>query len=240
MISYTTEQLFLSFYLYFLVWCHLHNVWGFSTRWWGPPWTNVCFWEHEQRVNRYPRQFHATDSLFTDIDICGCPRRGKRPRRDTSGQREKFTRTSTATATLIQTIFFSLDIYQYKLTMLRFLFFFIKECSIRVQEVISTYGTPDSLLLDRSPNIGPLISRWELDKFKNCWNNSFRTSKILTLLYQQFSNLLIFQRDKSGLRLGALSNDWWSRGKKVGTKLWASQNFVRHDLHQQSSPVSFS
>jgi hypothetical protein len=27
---------------------------------------------------------------------------------------------------------------------------------------------PDHLLLDRSPNIGPLISRWELDKFKNC------------------------------------------------------------------------
>ncbi len=27
---------------------------------------------------------------------------------------------------------------------------------------------PDHLLLDRSPNIGPLTSRWELDKFKNC------------------------------------------------------------------------
>jgi hypothetical protein len=25
------------------------------------------------------------------------------------------------------------------------------------------------------------MSRWELDEFKNCWNNSFRTSKILTL-----------------------------------------------------------
>ncbi len=24
------------------------------------------------------------------------------------------------------------------------------------------------LLLDSAPNIGPLISRWELDKFKNC------------------------------------------------------------------------
>ncbi len=41
---------------------------------------------------------------------------------------------------------------------------------------------PDQLLLDRSLNIGPLISRWELDKFKNCWNKSFRTSKILTLI----------------------------------------------------------
>ncbi len=36
--------------------------------------------------------------------------------------------------------------------------------------------SPDHLLLDRSPNIGPPISRWELDKFINCWNKSFRTS----------------------------------------------------------------
>jgi hypothetical protein len=70
-----------------------------------------------------------------------------------------------------------------------------------------SYGTPDQLFLDRSPNIGPLISRWELDKFKNCLNKSFRTFKILTLLYQQSSNLLIPQRDLSGPRLGALSNN---------------------------------
>jgi hypothetical protein len=57
------------------------------------------------------------------------------------------------------------------------------------------YIPHDHLLLDRSPNIGPLIPRWELDKFKNCWNKSFRTSKILTLLYQQFWNLLISKRD---------------------------------------------
>jgi hypothetical protein len=57
------------------------------------------------------------------------------------------------------------------------------------------------------PNIGPLISRPELDKFKNCWNKSFRTSKILTLLYQQYPNLLISQQDMSGPRLGALSNN---------------------------------
>jgi hypothetical protein len=30
------------------------------------------------------------------------------------------------------------------------------------------YNTPEHLLLDRSLNIGPLISRWELDKIKNC------------------------------------------------------------------------
>ncbi len=29
-------------------------------------------------------------------------------------------------------------------------------------------SSPDHLLLDRSPNIGPLISCWELDKLKNC------------------------------------------------------------------------
>jgi hypothetical protein len=72
----------------------------------------------------------------------------------------------------------------------------------------STLGIPpDHLLLYRSPNIGLLISPWELDKFKNCWNKSFRTSKILTLLYEQFANLLISQR---GPRLGALSNNRWS------------------------------
>jgi hypothetical protein len=27
---------------------------------------------------------------------------------------------------------------------------------------------PDHLLLDSAPNIGPLIPRWKLDKFKNC------------------------------------------------------------------------
>jgi hypothetical protein len=53
---------------------------------------------------------------------------------------------------------------------------------------------------------------WELGKFKNCWNKSFRTSEILTLLYQQFSNLLISQRNMSGPRLGELSNDRWSGG----------------------------
>ncbi len=58
--------------------------------------------------------------------------------------------------------------------------------------------------------IGPLISRWELDKFKNCWNKSFRTFKILTLLYQQLSNFLISQRDMSSPRLGALSKNLWS------------------------------
>ncbi len=48
---------------------------------------------------------------------------------------------------------------------------------------------PHHLLLDSAPNLGPLKSHLELDKFKIFWNKSFRTSKILTLLYQQFLNL---------------------------------------------------
>ncbi len=79
--------------------------------------------------------------------------------------------------------------------------------------------TPGHLLLDRSPNIGPLISRWELDKFYNCWNKSFRTAKILTLLYQQSSNLLISQRDMSGPRIGALSTNRWSGGNAQSKRL---------------------
>jgi hypothetical protein len=70
----------------------------------------------------------------------------------------------------------------------------------------------DHLLLDRSPNIGPFISHWELDKFKNCWDKSCRTSKILTLLYEQLLNLLISQQDISGPILGDLSNNRWSWG----------------------------
>ncbi len=79
----------------------------------------------------------------------------------------------------------------------------------------SLLGPPHHLLLDSAPNLGPLISRWELDKFKDCWNKSFRTSKILTLLYLQFSNFLISQRDMSGLKLGTLSNNRLSGGGGV-------------------------
>jgi hypothetical protein len=28
--------------------------------------------------------------------------------------------------------------------------------------------------LDSAPNLGPLISRWEINKFENCWYKSFR------------------------------------------------------------------
>ncbi len=78
---------------------------------------------------------------------------------------------------------------------------------LKTAEDIHQEFTPDHLLLGRSPNTGPLISRWELDKFKNSSNKSSRTSKILTMLYQQFFKLFISQRNMSGPRLGALSND---------------------------------
>jgi hypothetical protein len=81
---------------------------------------------------------------------------------------------------------------------------------ISIVQAVLNHDTPDDLLLDRSPYIGPLISRWELDKFKNCWSKSIRTFEILKHLYQQFSNLLISQRDMSGPRLEALSNNRWS------------------------------
>ncbi len=102
----------------------------------------------------------------------------------------------------------------------------------------ASYIPPDHLLLDRSPNIGPLISRWELDKFQNCWNKSLRTSNIRTLLHQQFLILLISQRDMSGPRLGALSNNRWS-----GVPLYArtgvgfAAKFVRARA-QEHSPLS--
>ncbi len=77
--------------------------------------------------------------------------------------------------------------------------------------ILSFFIVPhDYLLLDSASNIGRLISPWELDKFKNCWNKSFKISRILALLYQQLSNLLISQRHMSGPRLGALSKNRWS------------------------------
>ncbi len=75
---------------------------------------------------------------------------------------------------------------------------------------LSLRSCPDHLLLKSVPNLEPLISRWEINKFENCWNRSFRTAKILTLLYQQFLNCLISQQDMSGPSLGTLSNYRWS------------------------------
>ncbi len=70
--------------------------------------------------------------------------------------------------------------------------------------------TPDHLLLDSAPNLGPLISRWEINKFETCSYKSVRILEVLKLLFQQFLNLSSSQRDMSGPILGDLSNNRWS------------------------------
>ncbi len=117
--------------------------------------------------------------------------------------------------------------------LIAFLFFGIRSAWYNDYGVWILSNLPhDHLLLDSVPNIGPLISRWELNKFKNCWNKSFRTSKILTLLYQQFSNLLISQRDMSGPRLGArweinkFENCWYKSVKILKVLKLLFQQFL--------------
>jgi hypothetical protein len=70
----------------------------------------------------------------------------------------------------------------------------------------------DHLFLDSAPNLGPLISRWEIAKFENCWYKSAGILEVLKLLLQQLLNLSSFQRDMSGPILGTLSNNRWSGG----------------------------
>jgi hypothetical protein len=38
----------------------------------------------------------------------------------------------------------------------------------RESKTLANKDTPDYLLLDSVPNLGPLISRWEINKFENC------------------------------------------------------------------------
>jgi hypothetical protein len=71
---------------------------------------------------------------------------------------------------------------------------------------------PDHLLLDSAPNLGPLISRWEIKNFENCWNKSVRILEVLKLLFQQVLNLSSSQQDMSGPILGNLSKNRWSVG----------------------------
>ncbi len=72
---------------------------------------------------------------------------------------------------------------------------------------------PGHLLLDSAPNLGPLISCWEINKFENCWYKCARILEVLKLLFhQQFFNLPSPRRDMSGPILGELSNNWWAGG----------------------------
>ncbi len=57
------------------------------------------------------------------------------------------------------------------------------------------FPSPDHLLLDSTPNLGPLISCWEINSFENCWYKSVRIIEVLKLLFQQFLNLSSSQRD---------------------------------------------
>ncbi len=71
---------------------------------------------------------------------------------------------------------------------------------------------PDHPLLDSAPNLGPLISRWEIIKFKNSRYWIVRILDVLKLLFQQFLNLSSSKRDMSGPKSGDLSNNRWSGG----------------------------
>ncbi len=77
---------------------------------------------------------------------------------------------------------------------------------------VNGWTPPGHLLLDSVPNLGPLISRWEINKFENCWYKSVRILQVLKLFFQQFLNLSSSQRDSSGPRFGALSKNRWSEG----------------------------
>jgi hypothetical protein len=77
----------------------------------------------------------------------------------------------------------------------------------------------DHLLLDSAPNIGQLISRWEINKFENCWYKSVGILEVLKLLFHQFLNLSSSQRDMSGPILGDLFNN-----RCTGVRRALSQN----------------
>jgi hypothetical protein len=86
----------------------------------------------------------------------------------------------------------------------------ISVLNLKIAIVITNFTQvipPDHILLDSAPNIGPLISRWEIIKFENCWYKSVRILEVLKLLFQQFLNLSSSLQDMSGPILGALSNN---------------------------------
>ncbi len=64
--------------------------------------------------------------------------------------------------------------------------------STRVSAKSKKGGTPRSLWLDSDPNLGPLVYRWEINKFENCWYKSVRILEVLKLLFQQFLNFSSF------------------------------------------------
>jgi hypothetical protein len=89
-------------------------------------------------------------------------------------------------------------------TILRYVSQLITRCWSKNRGLGTCEDTPGS------PIIRPLISRWEVDRFKNSRNKSFRTFKFLTLSYQQILNFNFNFRPRP--RLGALFIDRWSEG----------------------------
>ncbi len=103
-----------------------------------------------------------------------------------------------------------------------FLFLFSPSFS---QFLVIFYIPPDHLILDNTPNLGPLISRWKINQFENCWYKSVRILEALKLLFQQFLNLSCSQRDMSGPILGALSNNRWSGGTRAQIIIYCQLTF---------------
>ncbi len=87
------------------------------------------------------------------------------------------------------------------------------------------------LILDRSPNLGPLMSRWEINNFKSRWYKSVKILEVLKLLFQQFLNLSSSQQDMSGPRLWDLSNNRILGSTKVSSSLTSSFALQRKVCH---------
>ncbi len=86
----------------------------------------------------------------------------------------------------------------------------------------SQFFTPYHLFSDSAFNLGPLMSRWEINKCEYCWYKSVRIIDVLKLSFQQFLNLSSSQRDMSDPKLGALSNNMWSWGFRLYSSSWTT------------------
>ncbi len=93
------------------------------------------------------------------------------------------------------------------------------------------WSHPDHVLLDSAPNLGPLISRWEINEVENWWYKSVRILEVLKVMFQQLLNLSGSQRDMSGPILGDLSKNRWSGGIHAAGNSWIA-------LYYTSSPIS--
>ncbi len=86
-------------------------------------------------------------------------------------------------------------------------------CDVSLEHAASLVP-PNHLLLDCDPNLGPLISRWEIYKFESGWYKSARILEALKFFFffQEFLNLPSSKQDMSGPKLGDRSSNRWSGG----------------------------